>query len=212
MPTASSISVASTMVPRTTSFQLSGRFWSMCNDRGACYVRPFIYRSPGDKVSHFVLPGVVVRIDKYGSPANGRSRTLTRRIHVSRSVNRVILVGNAGSDPDIQRTASGTMVAHVSLATNRRFRVNGEMQERTDWHRLTFWAAAAETVEQYVRRGNRLYVEGRIEYGSYDRDGQSVPTADVVVQEFVFLDGTGDEDHRTEAADEALDVEETAAV
>ena len=93
---------------------------------------------------------------------------------MSRSVNRVILVGNAGSDPDIQRTASGTTVAHLSLATNRRTRVNGETQERTDWHRLTFWAAAAETIERYVRRGNRLYVEGRIEYGSYDRDGQSV--------------------------------------
>lgn len=135
-----------------------------------------------------------------------------RRIHVSRSVNRVILVGNAGSDPDIQRTASGTTVAHLSLATNRRTRVNGEMQERTDWHRLTFWAAAAETIERYVRRGNRLYVEGRIEYGSYDRDGQSVPTADVVVQEFVLLDGPAEDGHRIGDTDEPIDVEEPAVV
>lgn len=131
---------------------------------------------------------------------------------MSRSVNRVILVGNAGSDPDIQRTASGTTVAHLSLATNRRTRVNGEMQERTDWHRLTFWAAAAETIERYVRRGNRLYVEGRIEYGSYDRDGQSVPTADVVVQEFVLLDGPGEDGHRIGDTDEPIDVEEPAVV
>ncbi len=131
---------------------------------------------------------------------------------MSRSVNRVILVGNAGSDPDIQRTASGTTVAHLSLATNRRTRVNGEMQERTDWHRLTFWAAAAETIERYVRRGNRLYVEGRIEYGSYDRDGQSVPTADVVVQEFVLLDGSGEDGHRIGDTDEPIDVEEPAVV
>jgi len=131
---------------------------------------------------------------------------------VSRSVNRVILVGNAGSDPDIQRTASGTTVAHLSLATNRRTRVNGETQERTDWHRLTFWAAAAETIERYVRRGNRLYVEGRIEYGSYDRDGQSVPTADVVVQEFVLLDGPGEDGHRIGDTDEPIDVEEPAVV
>lgn len=129
---------------------------------------------------------------------------------MSRSVNRIILVGNAGSDPDVQRTASGTTVAHLSLATNRKFRVNGELQERTDWHRLTFWAAAAETVERYVRRGNRLYVEGRIEYGSYDRDGQSVPTADVVVQEFVFLDATADDGHGIGDADEAVDVAEPA--
>jgi len=131
---------------------------------------------------------------------------------VSRSVNRVILVGNAGSDPDIRRTASGTTVAHLSLATNRRTRVNGEMQERTDWHRLTFWAAAAETIERYVRRGNRLYVEGRIEYGSYDRDGQSVPTADVVVQEFVLLDGPAEDGHRIGDTDEPIDVEEPAVV
>ncbi len=131
---------------------------------------------------------------------------------MSRSVNRVILVGNAGSDPDMRRTASGTTVAHLSLATNCRTRVNGEMQERTDWHRLTFWAAAAETIERYVRRGNRLYVEGRIEYGSYDRDGQSVPTADVVVQEFVLLDGPGEDGHRIGDTDEPIDVEEPAVV
>jgi single-strand DNA-binding protein len=111
---------------------------------------------------------------------------------MSRSVNRVILVGNAGSDPDVRETASGTTVAHVSLATNRVFQRNGTEQKKTDWHRLTFWAGAAETVEKWVRKGSRLYVEGRIEYGSYDRDGVSIPTADVVVNEFVFLDGRPD--------------------
>ncbi len=131
---------------------------------------------------------------------------------MSRSVNRVILVGNAGADPDIQRTGSGTVVAHLSLATNRRFRVNGELQERTDWHRLTFWAAAAETVESYVRRGSRLYVEGRLEYGSYDRDGQSVPTTDVIVQEFVFLDGAGGEVTRADEMNELPEAEEHASV
>ncbi|MDT8436026.1 MAG: single-stranded DNA-binding protein [Gemmatimonadota bacterium] len=109
---------------------------------------------------------------------------------MSRSVNRVILVGNVGADPDVRTTASGRTVAHLSLATNRLVPRDGEeAQQRTDWHRLTFWAGAAETVERYVRRGNRLYVEGRIEYGAYDREGVSIPTADVVVQEFVMLDG-----------------------
>ena len=107
---------------------------------------------------------------------------------MGRSVNRITLVGNVGSDPDVRRTAAGTPVAHLSLATNRRLRRNGEDQERTDWHRLTFWARSAETVERYVRRGARLYVEGRLEYGSYERDGQSVPTADVIVHDFMFLD------------------------
>jgi len=108
---------------------------------------------------------------------------------MSRSVNRVILVGNAGSDPDVRETAAGVTVAHLSLATNRVFQQNGKEQEKTDWHRLTFWSGAAQTIEKWARKGTRMYVEGRIEYGSYDRDGVSIPTADVVVQEFVFLDG-----------------------
>jgi single-strand DNA-binding protein len=116
-------------------------------------------------------------------------------------------VGNVGSDPDIRRTAAGTPVAHLSLATNRRFRRNGEDQERTDWHRLTFWARSAETVERYVRRGARLYVEGRLEYGSYERDGQSVPTADVIVHEFMFLDPAGAD---LDGLDEERDELETA--
>jgi single-strand DNA-binding protein len=146
------------------------------------------------------------------SPVLDRRPALTRRRRVSRSVNRVILVGNAGADPDVRRTPSGTVVAHLSLATNRRYRASGEVQERTDWHRLTFWGGAAETVERYVRCGNRLYVEGRIEYGSYEREGQSVPTADVVVQEFVFLDGSAEETCVVEGKAETSSVEEPAVV
>jgi single-strand DNA-binding protein len=107
---------------------------------------------------------------------------------MSRTVNRVTLLGNAGSEPDVRDTGSGTRVAHLSLATNRLFRQNGESHQRTDWHRLTFWGRQAETVERYVNKGAKLYIEGRIEYGSYDREGVAVPTVDVVVEEFVMLD------------------------
>lgn len=107
---------------------------------------------------------------------------------MSRSVNRVILVGNAGSDPDVRETGTGTTVAHLSLATNRVFQRNGQEQKKTDWHRLTFWSGAADVAEKWVRKGTRLYVEGRIEYGSYERDGVSIPTTDVIVQDFVLLD------------------------
>ena len=107
---------------------------------------------------------------------------------MSRSVNRVILVGNAGNDPDLRETTNGTPVAHLSLATNRVFRKNGETQRRTEWHRLTFWRRQAETVGKYVYKGSRIYVEGHLEYGSYERDGISIPTADVIVDEFVMLD------------------------
>ncbi len=64
------------------------------------------------------------------------------------------------------------------------------LEHLPEWHRLTFWAGAAETVEKYLRKGNRLYVEGRVEYGTYDRDGVTIPTTDVIVDDFVFLDGT----------------------
>jgi len=124
---------------------------------------------------------------------------------MSRSVNRVILVGHVGADPDVRRTSSGRTVAHLSLATNRTFERDGEARRRTDWHRLTFWQGAAETVERLVRKGHKLYVEGRIEYGSYDREGVSIPTADVVVQEFVLLEGQGsggDDGGRDEAGRE----------
>lgn len=107
---------------------------------------------------------------------------------MSRSVNRIILVGNAGSEADVRQTATGTTVAHVSLATNRVFNRDGELQTKTDWHRLTFWGKSAEAIEKYLRKGTRLFVEGRIEYGSFDREGVTVPTTDVVVQDFVFLD------------------------
>lgn len=109
---------------------------------------------------------------------------------MARSINRIILVGNAGSDPDVRETTNGTPVAHVSLATDRVFRQDGEEQRKTEWHRLTFWGKASDIAARFVQRGSRLYVEGRVEYGSYERDGVTIPTTDVIVQDFVLLDGT----------------------
>ncbi|MBR9988481.1 MAG: single-stranded DNA-binding protein [Gemmatimonadetes bacterium] len=106
---------------------------------------------------------------------------------MSRSVNKVILVGNVGRDPDVQTTASGTKVAHVSLATSRRFPRDGGMEERTEWHRLTLWDRLAQLAEDYVRKGDRLYVEGRMEYDSFERNGVTIPTAEVHVRELVML-------------------------
>jgi len=132
---------------------------------------------------------------------------------MARSVNRVILVGNAGSDPDMRSTASGTRVAHVSLATDRSFRLNGQEQSRTDWHRLTFWGTVAELAERLIRKGTKMYVEGRIEYGSFERDGVSIPTADIIVQEFLLLEGGGGrrmrDDENAEEDETESDVLET---
>lgn len=107
---------------------------------------------------------------------------------MSRSVNKIILVGNIGREPEVRETQSGTKVAHVSLATNRRIPANGsDGEERTDWHRLTLWNRLAQFAEDYVNTGDRVYVEGRLEYDSYERDGVSIPTADVNVKELVLL-------------------------
>ena len=106
---------------------------------------------------------------------------------MARSVNKLILVGNVGRNPEIQATSNGHKVAHFSLATSRRIPKESGFEERTEWHRLTVWNRLAELAEEYIRKGDRLYIEGRIEYGSYERDGVTIPTAEVVVRELVML-------------------------
>jgi single-strand DNA-binding protein len=111
---------------------------------------------------------------------------------MSRSLNKVLLIGNVGSDPEIRATASGSRVAKVSLATNRQFQDrNGQNQERTEWHRLTFFGRLADIVEQYVKKGDRLYAEGRLEYSqTQDEKGGTRYWTDIVVNEMVML-GSG---------------------
>lgn len=132
---------------------------------------------------------------------------------MSRSINKVILVGNIGRDPDVQTLASGTKVAHVSLATSRRFPSDGRMEERTEWHRLTLWDRLAQLAEDYVRKGDKVYVEGRMEYDSFERNGVTIPTAEVHVRELVLLGSPNGRvaQSAAEAEAEAEEVEEVAA-
>lgn len=112
---------------------------------------------------------------------------------MSRSVNKVTLIGNVGNDPEIRSTSSGSRVAKVSLATNRQFQDrSGQTQDRTEWHRLTFFGRLAEIVEQYVKKGDQLYVEGRIEYSqTQDDQGHTRYWTDIVVNEMVMLGSPG---------------------
>jgi single-strand DNA-binding protein len=126
---------------------------------------------------------------------------------MSRSINKVILVGNVGRDPDVQTTSSGTKVAHLSLATSRRIQREGSYEERTEWHRLTLWDKLAQLAEEYVRKGDRLYVEGRMEYGSFEKNGLTIPTADVSVRELVMLGTPGGRISEAESEEEAEEVE-----
>ncbi|MGH7481655.1 MAG: single-stranded DNA-binding protein [Longimicrobiales bacterium] len=124
---------------------------------------------------------------------------------MGRSVNKIILVGNVGRDPDLQTTAGGVKVAHVSLATSRRIPRNGKVEERTEWHRLTLWDRLAQIAEQHVRKGDRVYIEGRMEYDSYERNGVTVPTAEVNVRELVLLGSPRGNGRTAAAAGEELD-------
>lgn len=112
---------------------------------------------------------------------------------MSRSLNKVMLIGNVGNDPEIRATGSGARVAKVSLATNRTWtdRNTGNKNEKTEWHRLTFFGRLVDIVEQYVKKGNRLYVEGRIEYSQTEGEGGTKYWTDVVVTEMVMLGASG---------------------
>lgn len=113
-------------------------------------------------------------------------------------VNKVILIGNLGSDPEVKYTTSGVPVANVTLATNESWTdKNGERQERTEWHRLVIWRKTAEIVGQYLRKGSKIYVEGRLETRSWeDQSGQKKYTTEVVVNDLQMLDSRGESSDR----------------
>jgi single-strand DNA-binding protein len=111
---------------------------------------------------------------------------------MSRSLNKVMLIGNVGNDPEIRATSGGARVAKVSLATNRSWSDrSGQTQEKTEWHRLTFFGRLVDIVEQWVKKGDRLYVEGRIEYSQTEGEGGPRYWTDIVVNEMVMLGSTG---------------------
>jgi single-strand DNA-binding protein len=114
---------------------------------------------------------------------------------VSRSLNKVILIGNLGSDPEVRSTTGGNRVATFSLATSRQWNdQGGQKQEKTEWHRCVVWnskgSQLADIVEKYVRKGDKLYVEGRIEYRQWqDKDNQTRYTTEINVRELIMLGG-----------------------
>jgi single-strand DNA-binding protein len=101
---------------------------------------------------------------------------------MSRTINKITLVGNVGLEPEIVTMKDGQKVAHFSIATHR-----GDGSERTDWHRLTLYGRQAQFAEDYIRTSSRIYVEGRLEYDSYERDNVVIPTAEIAVSEVILL-------------------------
>ena len=109
------------------------------------------------------------------------------------SVNKVILVGNLGRDPELRYTQGGQGVANFTLATNERFQdKEGNRQERTEWHRIVVWAKTAENCAQYLHKGSSVYLEGRLQTREWeDKDGNKRSTTEIVAQVVQFLGGRG---------------------
>ena len=118
---------------------------------------------------------------------------------MSRSLNKVQLIGNLGADPEVRSTSNGSRVATLSLATSRQWKgQSGEKQEKTEWHRVILWnnnkgMNLADIAERFCKKGDKVYVEGSIEYRSWqDREGQTRYTTEINARELILLSGRGE--------------------
>ena len=109
---------------------------------------------------------------------------------MARGVNKVILVGNLGNDPEVKYTQGGMAITTLSLATTsvRKDR-DGNQQEKTEWHRVKLFGKLGEIAGEYLKKGRQVYIEGRIEYGSYEKDGVKHYTTDIIADEMQMLGG-----------------------
>ena len=108
------------------------------------------------------------------------------------SVNKVILVGNLGADPELKYTPSSRALCNLRIATTEVFKdKGGQRQERTEWHRVTVWGDQAENCSKYLAKGRSVYIEGKLQTRTYDKDGQKHYATDVVADRVVFLGGGG---------------------
>ncbi|MBI5464294.1 MAG: single-stranded DNA-binding protein [Ignavibacteriales bacterium] len=110
-----------------------------------------------------------------------------------RSVNKVTLIGNLGKDPELRYTSAGVAVASFTLATNESWKdQDGAIQEKTQWHNLVAWRKLAEIIGEYLKKGSKIYVEGRLQYRSYDdKNGVKRYVTEIVVDEMLMLDSKG---------------------
>jgi len=110
-------------------------------------------------------------------------------------VNKAILIGNLGKDPELRYTPGGQAVASFSLATSEKWRdKDGNMQDKTEWHNIVVWGRSAENAKEYLAKGRSVYIEGRIQTRSWDdKDGNKRYTTEIIAQRLQFLGGRGDQ-------------------
>ncbi|MDT8399402.1 MAG: single-stranded DNA-binding protein [Pseudomonadales bacterium] len=123
----------------------------------------------------------------------------------SRGINKVILVGNVGGDPETRYMPNGNAVTNITLATSETWKDKntGQQQERTEWHRITFYQRLAEIVAEYVRKGSKLYVEGRLQTRSWEQDGIKRYATDIIANEMQMLDSRGASDNQGSSGGQA---------
>jgi single-strand DNA-binding protein len=114
------------------------------------------------------------------------------------SLNKVTLIGNVGKDPEVRNTQGGKVVANFSIATSESWtdKTSGERSEKTEWHNIVVWGPLAEIVEKYVQKGSKLYIEGKLQTRSWEKDGKKNYTTEIVLQGFgaqlILLSGRQD--------------------
>lgn len=113
---------------------------------------------------------------------------------MARGINKVILVGNLGRDPETRYMPSGGAVTNVSIATSKGWKDkdSGEQKERTEWHRIVFFNRLAEIAGEYLKKGSKIYIEGELRTRDWEKDGQKHYTTEVVASEMQMLDSRGD--------------------
>ena len=110
------------------------------------------------------------------------------------SLNKVMLIGNLGKDPEVRYTAGGTAVASFSLATSEKIKnKNGDYEEKTEWHNITLWARLAEIAGEYLSKGKTVYIEGRLQTRKWqDKEGKDRYTTEIVGERMQMLSGKGE--------------------
>ena len=108
-------------------------------------------------------------------------------------VNKVIILGNLGADPELRSSPSGVTSCRLSIATSMNWtdKGSGEKKEKTEWHRVVFFGRSAEVIDQYLKKGQQLYVEGRLQTSKYEKDGIERFSTDIIGESFNFISGSG---------------------
>ncbi|MCX7735379.1 MAG: single-stranded DNA-binding protein [Candidatus Kapabacteria bacterium] len=114
-------------------------------------------------------------------------------------MNKVIIIGNLGQDPDFRMLDSGLAICKLNVATSERYKDDqGEWKEDTEWHRVVLWRNLAETANKFLKKGSKVAIEGRLKTSSYEKDGITRYTTDIIANSIVFLDKSESTDYQSE--------------